>query len=98
MSNCGMEGLLLFDELFGFDPQESSSFSSERFSIVIGLRSDIERPESFFGVSEWNNLGGFFFEILKVGPNFSFNLCLSRNKKIENNYEILGGMILENNF
>ena len=52
MSNCGMEGLLLFDELFGFDPQESSSFSSERFSIVIGLRSDIERPESFFGVSE----------------------------------------------
>ena len=52
MSNCGIEGLLLFDELFGFVPQESSSFSSERFSIVIGLRSDIERPESFFGVSE----------------------------------------------
>ena len=52
MSNCGMEGLLLFEELFGFDPQESSSFSSDRFSIVIGLRSDIERPESFFGVSE----------------------------------------------
>ena len=52
MSNCGREGLLLFDELFGLVPQESSSFSSERFSIVIGLRSDIERPESFFGVSK----------------------------------------------
>ena len=65
MSNCGMEGLLLFDELFGFDPQESSSFSSERFSIVIGLRSDIERPESFFGVSEFKILDEKFLKFLK---------------------------------
>ena len=86
MSNCGMEGLLLFDELFGFDPQESSSFSSERFSIVIGLRSDIERPESFFGVSEQKILDEKFLKFFNMKflrkkiitfewGKFSSNLC-----------------------